>query len=282
METTTIHMRDPQDLHPHPSTKHLHLLGDDDPRYLALVVSIERGGFDADKPVTIDEKGRILDGRHRWRAAKRLQLERIPCVVRNEHEAATVILNSIVARKHYTKSALAFEVYPFFKAAHAEALRRKLDFLRKGQQIPVSHSVGNGKNTEDFAAQIGVSRNLFDQAAKVHKLFESDPAYAEQMLPRIYAEPVGGEHESTRPVGLGAVIAGYEGKTRTEDRVKPSYSQLDLFADAVATTFHRWTKIEDVEAARPALRKVVAEMSDEEAERLGALVDELKLALHNR
>jgi hypothetical protein len=78
------------------------------------------------------------------------------------------------------------------------------------------------------------------------------------------------------------VIAGYEGKTRTEDRVKPSYSQLDLFADAVATTFHRFTKFTDVNEARPALRKLVSELTDEEAERLNVLVEELELALHNR
>jgi hypothetical protein len=264
----------------------LHLLSDDDPRFLALCVSIQRGGFDHDKPITIDEHGRILDGRHRWRAAKRLGLETVPCIERAEAEAATVILNSIVARKHYTKSALAFEVYPFFKAAHEEAVRMaqqaRLRKLKQGVEVPSTDSVGRRETVDQFAAAIGVSTDLFQQAANVHKIFAFDPSYAEQMIPRIYAEPVGGEHESTRPVGLGAVIAGYQGKTRTEDKAKPVYNQLDLFADAVATTFHRWTKIEDVEAARPALRKVVAEMSDEEAERLGALVDELKLALRNR
>lgn len=280
--TPTIEYRDPADLHPHAATKHLHMLGDQDPRFLALVVSIERGGFDGDKPITIDEHGRILDGRHRWRAARRLGLAQVPCIVRHTDEAATVILNSIVARKHFTKGALAFEVYPLFKQAHDAALRRHLEMLKSGRGT-ISDSVGNGRKVEDFAEQIGVSRDLFDQAAKVHKIFESDPDYAAEMLPRIYAEPVGGEKESSRPVGLGAVIAGYAGRNATKDQPKrPEASQLELFSESIASTFHRWARIEDVGAVRPALREIVTHLREEELEKLTALVDELRAAIKAR
>ena len=241
MTAHPIEMRDPAELRPHPATRHLHNLADDDARFLALVDCMARDGFAADKPATITSDGSILDGRHRWRAAKRLQLARIPCVVRSDADAATVILESIIARKHFTKSALAFECYPLFKAAHEEAKARRLKKLRKGQQIPVSDSLRDGNTVVALAKELGISQDLFQDAAEVHKLFERDPAYAAQMLPRIFGEMVGGEHESTRPVGLGAVIAGHKG--RAVDRGgKPAAGrrQLELFTKTVVDGITRW------------------------------------------
>ena len=236
-----IEWRDPATLRVHPVAKTLHDLADDDARFLTIVVSMERTGFAADKPVTIDEQCRILDGRHRWRAAKRLQLQRIPCVVRSETEAATIILDSIACRKHYTKSAVAFECYPLVKGAHEEARSRRLEMLRKGQQIPVVDGIGYGTTVNGLALQIGICRDLFMQASKVHALFAKDPDYAAQMLPRIFGEPVGGEHADARPVGLGAVLAGYKGKQ--VDKGGPpddAKSQLELFTKTVEDGITRW------------------------------------------
>ena len=236
-----IEWRDPATLRVHPVTKTLHDLADDDARFLTIVVSMERTGFATDKPITITEHGLILDGRHRWRAAKRLQLKRIPCVVRSETEAATIILDSIACRKHYTKSAVAFECYPLVKSAHEEARSRRLENLRKGQQIPdvVSRDIGN--RVTDFSESIGICRDLFSKAAQVHALFAKDPAYASQMLPRIFGEPVGGEHADARPVGLGAVLAGYKGKQ--VDKGGPpddAKRQLELFTKTVEDGITRW------------------------------------------
>jgi len=281
-----IELRDPQDLRSHPATRHLHTLHEESAPFIALLHSIQTGGFDPDKPVTITESGGVLDGRHRWRAARKLGLSAIPCVVRPESDAATVILNSIIARKHFTKSAIAFEVYPLFKQAHEEATARHLDFLKKGKNPNVSPSgtpcrTGT-KRVEDLAESFGISETLFKQAARVHKLFVDDPEYASAMLPRIFSEPLGGEHEEARPVGLGAVIAGWEGRDKTKDKKPVVGGQLELFSESLTKSFQRWAKIEDVDGAIPMIRRLVAELEQEDCERLELLVGELQTALKKR
>jgi hypothetical protein len=137
--------RNPADLRPHPLSECLHDLADTDVRFTALVDAKIEHGFDPDKPLTIVPHNRILDGRHRDRVARIAELKQVPCNIVADEPAATVILDSIVARKHFTKSALAFECYPLFKQAHEEAKARHFDNLKEGAKtpaFPVSHSVG--------------------------------------------------------------------------------------------------------------------------------------------
>lgn len=268
MEKTITYL-DPAELHVHPDAKGLHSLADDDPRFIALVESMRLSGFDPDKPLTVDSTKRVLDGRHRLRAAKRLQLERVPCVVRNEAESATIILNSTIARKHFTKGALAYDVYPLFEKAHREAAARQTENLKKGLIFPSPIQSATGrKRVEDFARLLGISTDLFQQAAKVHEIFEKDAAYKAAMEPRIFAEPVGGEHEDRRPVGLGAVIAGWGGQKATKSQPKVQTEQLELFEEGFVVLrkrFTYWQKFSDQEKAalRPVIRQVVEDMPED-------------------
>jgi len=280
----TIIWRDPSELRPHPATKHLHDLSDDDPRFLAIVGSIEGQGYDPSEPIVVDEAGRIMEGRHRWRAAKRLQLARIACIERPSAEVAQLIIRSICARKHYSRSAIAFECYPLFEEAHKEAVenweqnRKKRGFSsmlaeQASGAIPV-------KFVEDLAREMGVSLYLFQFAARVHKLFREHPDYADLMKSRLFGEFQGGEHESTRPVGLGAIVSGFDTWQESDksSRYQPNKrGQLELFGKAVKKFVFQAALVDsDPDQTRETIRHHLEAKSPDELDRISDMADLLK------
>ncbi|MBK8255608.1 MAG: hypothetical protein IPK82_23460 [Polyangiaceae bacterium] len=87
------------------------------------------------------------------------------------------------------------------------------------------------------------------------------------MEPRLLCEPMGGEHEANRPVGLGAIIAGYEGK-KNEDKARVDAAQLDLFGRAVKGFCCRAVGLEESEMRR-VIRDEIEKIEDpEELERV--------------
>ncbi len=74
-------------------------------------------------------KGRVVDGRIRIHAAIVAGLDDVPTAEVAEDEAASVVLQSLLARKHYTKSGRAFLAVPLLDAALAESSRRATEAL---------------------------------------------------------------------------------------------------------------------------------------------------------
>lgn len=238
MNTHQIIHLDPATIRVHPLAKNLHTLADDDPVFLGMVDSMIERGFDPDKPLSVTADHQIVDGRHRWQAARRAGLKQVPCVQVDASQASTIILANIVTRKHFTKSALAFDCFPLLQNAFEASQARRLENLKKGPIFPKPTQLVSGKSVAEFAAQLGISDELFRQAAKVHEIFAQDEEYAAQMLPRLFARPTGGEHEYTRPVGLGAIIAGWSGRRKTKDQPRPEspvVKQLELFDESFRT-----------------------------------------------
>jgi hypothetical protein len=254
MNHVTI-QHDPADLREHDIVRHLPRMADDSAQFEALCADIlDRGLIE---PLKITRTHQLVDGRHRWRAAKRAGLIEVPCIIVADEEIAGIVLSTLIHRRHYTKGALAYLAYPLMAGAHQEAKEAAMQNLRKGQQIPVSHSVGNGKTTADFALQIGVGRTLFDYAAKIHDIFDADPEYKALMEPQIL--------DTEKGVGLGAVIAGYGGKKATKGAERVDNDQLELFSQALDRINNRsgyWASFDDATKLRlvPMIRKSVAEM----------------------
>src|SRR6185503_14497655 len=109
----------------------------------------------------------------------------------------------------------------------------------KSPKVASSH---HRDTAEELSESLGIDRHLFFDAKKVHEIFAKDPDYQALMEPRILSEPIGGEHEEKRPVGLGAVIAGWKGRNN-KGKAREDHSQLELFSDCVATLFNRFTKL---------------------------------------
>lgn len=276
---TKLEWRDPAELRLHAARKRIHELPEDAPAFRRIVASMEQIGYDASEPIVIDPQNRIMEGGNRWRAARRLQIERVAVVVRPEAELAGIIIRSICARKHYSKSAIAFECYPFFEEAHNVAVEADLENLKKGRISPDATQwrpgVHSCKNVENLAQEMGVGREIFKMAARVHKLFAEQPDYAAQMKPRLYCEFEGGEHENTRPVGLGAIISGFATWQVADKagRFAPGkHDQLELFGKAVKSFVFQAGRL-TAEGARDVVRKQLSQVEPEELERIAIMAD---------
>lgn len=258
---SAVEIRDPKSLRVHASLrKQPGEWSDEDPRFLALVDDINVRGID--QPLLITADGAIADGRHRWRGANRLQLAGVPCKVIDESEVAAAIVNSLLQRRHYTKSQRAYLSLPHLEQAFAEAKVRSLANLQKGSAGPDRRSAPVGKCLDDWALEIGVCVRFLTDARKVMELFkdtakrtltdkdgntEKGVTFREFFEPRILADEDGGGHKPTA-YGLGAVISGIQSILESEKKGKPhkggkpdeTGDQLRLFNQVVTDELNRW------------------------------------------
>jgi len=264
MNNTTQTLIDPclDGIRPHACIKHIPQWPDNSPRMENLRRDIQSSGFCA--PVLMTPKHEIVDpdSRERWRAARALQLACIPIATVPDGQVITAMLHALGQRRHLTKSAIAYLAFPVVKIALDEAQRHAAENLRKGQCSPSGTPCRTAKSIEEIADNIGISATLLKEARRVHEIFDRDPSFKAQMEPRLLAEPIGGEHESNRPVGLGAIIAGYAGKAN-EDKARSDRSQLELFTDAMKRFCIRAPQVDEA-AARKIVHHQFASMSPEE------------------
>jgi hypothetical protein len=270
-----IELMDPQDLKKrlHPALKRIPVL--DDASQEAIRAAIMQTGSITD-PIKLDADGRVATdhGRTLVLAACDLGLSEI-AVQMTDLDAATLILDELTTRRHLTKSAIAYLAYPLLKPAWEAARIRQAACLKKGAKtpdFPVLHSADYGARTvEDFAKERGLGQTYLFEAQKVHQLFEEfesrrfkftiqggkhDGEIAELTLreyfePRIIRQPIGGEHEQNRPMGLGAVVAaiGYviSGKNFT-GAARPQYQfeQFEFWVKPIGSLqdgFRHWKKM---------------------------------------
>jgi hypothetical protein len=186
----------------HPLNKALPAWADDDPRFVELCASIQEFGIQV--PLILDAQHQIVDGAHRYRAAKRVGLVDVPVIVKPDAEIASVIVSTLVDRKHYTKGQMAYICAPLFDRLFSEAKARR---AASAAPLPLP------KTAEALADRLGVSARLVEYARHLHKLFAEEPEFKEFMEPRILAPD--------DPIGLGAAIAGHAGWKSTKGKARP-------------------------------------------------------------
>lgn len=238
----TISMHRPADLRIHSVAKGMPMMDDESVDWESLIESVARNGVI--QPLTIDNQGRIIDGRHRWAAAKMAKLKEVPCIVLVDPDVHAIILESLAQRRHFTKGARAYLAYPYVEEAWNEAKRRRVENLKQGSGPRSSSQDTIGDTVEAFAVQQGFGRNLFFQAKRLHELFAEDESLRAQFEPEILNEGK----------GLGAIIAGIGGQSATKDKPRSTPRQLDLFTDGFKTVAVRvkasWSKFSDDERAK--------------------------------
>ena len=256
---------DPKNLHEHELLKRLPPLTAEDPSVLAIAQGILDLGR-IHEPLKITESGELVDGRRRRMAALRLKLETVPCLYVPDTEVPLLIVTQLTARSHFTKSQIAYLAYPLLADAHEEAKRRNLERLSYGGlKGVVADSLGYGPTNATFASQLGISKDLFEQAARVHKIFEENPLYKEQMDPRI--------RDEDDPVGLGAVIAGWKGQQATKGSKRPDTNVWSRLRDGFASLKKwapAWSKLEAPDQMKMAT--VIRDTVDKMPEELRALI----------
>ena len=186
---------------------------DDSEEFSALCRDISARGIDYALKVTA--KNQIADGRNRWRAAKQLKLDSIPVERIDEDQVLSVVLSSICHRRHYSKGALAYMTTPLL----AKGRNRSLDLI---------------------AGELGIGTRLLEQAKALRGIFESGPEGAEyqtKMEPAIFSGDV----------GLGAVLAGWGGRSTTKGLSKKTVTALEIWSRSLTDLgkrFSSWDKFD--------------------------------------
>ncbi|MHB8520707.1 MAG: hypothetical protein ACYDH9_08105 [Limisphaerales bacterium] len=269
----TITFRPPAELREHKILSAWPVLAADDEDFVNLRENIREFGIN--DPLKITDQGEIVDGRHRWRAAKALKLVCVPCVLVPDDRIVSTALSGLACRRNFTKAAVAYLAYPLLRDAHEEARRHQSENLQKGQCSPVATSGRNGTTVEEIAQNLGVNRRTFERAAAVHALFAKYPKYKARFEPRILGRESGDEHEDSRPLGLGAVTKaiGYleavkECPSKRRGGAPDAPREVKLFSlafDTLTGRYAYWTKFDaDAKsAAMPVIDHAIEKMPDD-------------------
>jgi hypothetical protein len=285
--------RDPAALRPHQILKWIPEPSEDSHDLLSAADTIRECG--PIHPIVIDDAGEILDdsSRLRWMAAKRMQLRSVPVLVHRQGELIPLIaLSALIGRPHYTRSALAYLAVPLLKPAFDAARTARVENLKNAEKSSIVHSVHYRQTADEFAEALGICRRLLFSARQVRAEFEKDRkryqftleggpddgrevalTLQEYFEPRILRQPIGGEHESHRPLGLGAVIAGIASIRKTKGGPKANATQLLLFERGLkdfGKRFRYWSDLDDAQRRqlRPKLQEWAQNMPDDLFEEL--------------
>lgn len=147
----------------------------------------ERGVVEPLVVVPIDEKSKeyakghrwwIIDGRHRFKAGAECGTAFFPIRVSTQ-EPKSYILGALCQRNHFSKQQRAFFALQLHSELVGSAAGKRTDLKPR-------QSLARFASRDDLADGIGVSRQTIDIAAKVHSLFQKDPAAKVKYLPLIY------------------------------------------------------------------------------------------------
>jgi len=138
---------------------------------------ISRNGYKQDKRITLFE-GKILDGRHRYEAAKKAGVEaHYKEFLGNKEEAIQLVTSENVKRRM-----LSNREKEFFYAQRAEALGVQSRGGDRGNQYRSGNpqNCGMAPSAEDHANDIGVHVNTVSNWEKDRKEIKSDPELSEK------------------------------------------------------------------------------------------------------
>jgi hypothetical protein len=281
---TSLEFRDPADLRLHPLQHKLPQPEKTSPEWLSFVEGWMNAGVESMPPLIITKEGLVMDGGRRWRAAKQLQWAQVPVIERPEHEAAALIVDTLMGQRNLprgTKVYLALGLMPeWVKASES----RRLTNLTRGVKIAQNPNVSpkssdltsidkHPETCEALATRFGVSKETFFRAIRVRKLLDSD-----ENLRALYEPELMSGEKSLWNVEAAIKGAQTDQSTRNQGVEK---SQLELFGDAfdkLKTSAKGWLRFtpenqqrvlsswkKTVEAMPPALRREMLEVLEETA-----------------
>lgn len=264
---------DLRDLADHPLLNGIPTWDRDSAEFAALLESIRERGQDYD--ILVDTELRVVDGRNR-RNALRVLGRRARCRFVEGSEAATIIVSSLVNRRHLTRGAIAYLVAPIFDDVLAESRRRRTSNLlrysdsraqnfadRASAEAPMVGSESalsalSVKTTADIAARLGIGERLYDQALKLRRLFDQMGHEVRiKYEPRILGPWVDDDGEVQDPVGLGYMINGLTALLADQARPRQLGKRAEhdrLFIGFLPKLGLHWQKANDEQKAVIAAR----------------------------
>ncbi len=187
---TKIELRNPFDLVLNRFQKQLPDPDKASPQWQSFVESVRAGGVR--EPVDITKAGQVIHGKSRFLAARAANLDEIPCIVRDEAEAALILVESLIHRRHMTRGAALYLVLPLLKDFIESAENRRLANLRRGTKTiekplksPKGSTLPIGEDLSDLCQRFGVSIRVFNQAVMVMNLFAKKPELKKDLEPQL-------------------------------------------------------------------------------------------------
>lgn len=127
-------------------------------------------------PIEITPAHEILDGRHRWKAARRtVGMKEVPCVV-TDADPESVVLAKLAQRRHYSKSARAYALRnhaaSVARLSREAAAKSLIPGNKAGISRGVIQSLDEKKGSEtltELAAKSGLSVDVLKQAIKLER-----------------------------------------------------------------------------------------------------------------
>lgn len=275
-----------------PRTIRLHALaramddGDEDsPRQLALADSIHELGILT--PLLITQKGEVLKGARRLRAAKRYQLETIPCVRVPAGAEASSLVAAVLHHRGYTPSQKA---YLLVVSGALDAAFAASKVNEKANVYGSAESALPGVFTvEELAEKLGIARRTLMYCRELVTRYwindqkrtitdrdgqtETEVTFREFFEPRLLREE--------DPYWVGYVLTAIKQILDQEDkgnhtggRPQAVSRQLSLFHDVFQTELKRWEYWEAFTAREKSahfdrVRAAVEELDPEKCEALG-------------
>ena len=228
-----IVLRQPAELPDHPLLAHIPVWAPTEPEFQNLKASIIARGVDY--PVKLDSQGRVVDGRNRRNACRAAGLP-VPTQTIPDDQVVALSLDSLGARRHVSKGAMAYLLGPLLQPAVEEARARQAA-ARFGAD---SGSPLSGRpaavTVESLAAGYGFGRTLLFQALELHEKFKGKPELRTQFEEKV----VNGEY------GLGAALQAIAGKLATEDKprvVAPPEKLLSRVVTDLRNRFGAWKEM---------------------------------------
>jgi ParB-like nuclease domain len=184
----TTDQRDPFHLRLHPLHERVPKPDKASPLWRALILSVEAAGIL--QPLIITDNGRIMDGAWRWEAAKALRFPAVPCVIRPDHEAAAIVVETLVHRKQMTRGAAVYLMLPALKEFLDSAEDRRMANLKQGKKCGNPLKVPNGSTLpfgkcQELCEYWGIDHKTLDRAVEVQKIFEKDPDLKSELEPQL-------------------------------------------------------------------------------------------------
>ena len=270
---TKIEMMDPKKLAVHPVADLVPMLPETHAEAVALRESIAQDGIL--QPLLTDPEGRVIDGRHRLRAARLLGLAEVPVTICPAQEAAMVALQTALSRRQFNEGQRAVMIAALFPKSVEERKNRKLANLKKGAnpaETPEAETFGIGPDIKEIAATHGVSEDYLQMAYRVLGLAETK---RQKLVERVMA----GE------VALWAAVAGLGGEAATKGQKKRpiNYPKNILNGFTALKKFARgWERITEPRVRNGILKAARAVPSALPDELLRELEKGIKEARHGR
>jgi hypothetical protein len=211
-DTPKISYRDPAPLRLHHLQKALPEPDKTSPEWHSFVDALSAAGPEGTPALFITREGLIMDGGRRWRAARQLQWDKLPCIERPEHEAGALIVDSLFGQRNMTRGAKVYLAIGLLPEFVKSAEQRRLENLKRGiknGQKPLIFPNGSNSDSEtvkDLCARLGVDWKTYDQARRVRDLLHDPRCKALAALLR----------EGRKPVPVDGALAALQKELRAE------------------------------------------------------------------